>query len=74
MPYARFLFTAALLALALASAGCWGGGSTTSTYSETKTISTGQELMDLKKARDSGAITEAEYQRLRESIIKKAHD
>lgn len=61
-----------LAGLALLSAGCWGGGSTTTTHSEVKTISTGQELMDLKKARDSGAISESEYQRLRENIIKKS--
>jgi hypothetical protein len=61
----------ALCGLILTTAGCWGGGSTT--YSETKTVTTGQELMDLKRARDSGAISESEYQRVRENIIKKSN-
>lgn len=61
----------ALGGLTLVSAGCWGGGSTT--YSETKTVTTGQELMDLKKARDTGAISESEYLRVRENIIKKSN-
>jgi hypothetical protein len=29
--------------------------------------------MDLKRARDSGAISESEYQRVRENIIKKSN-
>jgi hypothetical protein len=73
MPKKHLLPCLALAGLMLACAGCWGGGSTTTSYSETKTVTTGQELMDLKKARDSGAISEAEYQRLRENIIKKSN-
>lgn len=69
---ARLLLAPALLVAALLAAGCGGGGATTSTHHETKTITIGQELMDLKKARESGAITEDEYQRLRESIIRKS--
>lgn len=67
----RLLPCLALAGLTMLCAGCWGGGSTTNTHSEVKTITTGQELMDLKKARDAGAISESEYQRLRENIIKK---
>jgi hypothetical protein len=43
--------------------GCLGlqlGGGTTKT--EGKRPTTGQELVDLKQAKDSGAITDAEYQ------------
>ena len=35
-----------------------------------KTTTTGQELQDLQKARESGAITEKEYEEAKEKILK----
>ena len=44
-----------------------GKGHTTSAAQPTR----GQELIDLKKARDKGAITEEEYQAQRKSIMER---
>lgn len=38
----------------------------------TRTISIGQELIDLKQARDSGAISEDEYYHLKRKVIEMA--
>jgi len=57
------LCTAALLA------GCGGGGSTTS--NDISTTTTGQQLMDLKKALDSGAMSQSEYEKQRKKVLDK---
>lgn len=44
-----------------------GGG--TKTTNETPKITVGQQLMDLQKAKDSGAISESEYQTQRNKIL-----
>ncbi len=44
-----------------------GGGSKSTTVQPT----VGQQLVDLKKARDTGAITEAEYQAQRAKLVGK---
>jgi Short C-terminal domain len=49
--------------------GCGGGGAESSTAIHNTTVSKGQALIDLKNARDSGAISEAEYQRERQKIL-----
>ena len=59
---------AALLAAALL-AGC--GSSQTVMVSGTSTISKGQELTDLQRALTEGAITQAEYDRLRGKILAR---
>ena len=56
----------ALLAM-LSIAGCGGADVRT----ETTTTTTGQELLDLKKAYDAGVITEREYERKREEILDR---
>jgi hypothetical protein len=60
---------AALAALSLLN-GCIvlsvGGGSKT----ETTKASTGQQLLDLQKARDSGAITPAEYEAQKAKLLE----
>ena len=43
---------------------------TSTTQTEIRSTTTGQELMDLQKAYESGAITEKEYQRQREKILE----
>lgn len=59
--------TLAALLLATALAGCGGADVKTTTT----TISIGQQLIDLKNARDSGAISEREYARARAALIDK---
>ncbi len=44
---------------------------TTTTQTDIRTTTTGQELMDLQKAYESGAITEKEYQEQRKKILKR---
>jgi hypothetical protein len=58
---------ASVLALSLALAGCGGGDSTI----KAETTTTGQQLMDLKKAYEAGAISEKEYERERKKILDK---
>jgi hypothetical protein len=50
-------------------AACGGGGATT--RNEVTTVSQGQELLDLKKAYDSGAISKEEYERVRARILDR---
>jgi len=54
--------------LLFGAAACGGGGA--DVRSEVTTTTTGQQLMDLKKALDSGAISQQEYDRLREKVIQ----
>jgi len=62
--------TAILTAIILVSGitGCAMGNKGTVHYTRTTTI--GQELIDLKEAKDKGAITEQEYNKVKEDIIK----
>ena len=48
---------------------CGGGGA--DVRSEVSTTTTGQQLMDLKKALDSGAMTQKEYDQERKKILEK---
>jgi Short C-terminal domain len=48
---------------------CGGGGA--DVRSEVSTTTTGQQLMDLKKALDSGAMTKDEYEKERKKILNK---
>jgi len=62
----------ALVACALAAllvSGCGGGGAKVETT--TTTVSIGQQLIDLKKARDTGAITQAQYDRAKQDLINR---
>ncbi|MEH6570252.1 MAG: hypothetical protein V7709_14325 [Halioglobus sp.] len=56
---------AAVIALALGLSAC-GGSTTTVKQTETQ----GQQLMDLKAAYDGGVITEKEYNKTKEQILK----
>jgi hypothetical protein len=58
-----------VLAMGLGLAGCGGGGA--KLQSEIHTTTTGQQLMDLKKALDEGAITQEEYDKERKKILNK---
>jgi hypothetical protein len=50
-------------------AACGGGGA--EVRSEVSTTTTGQQLMDLKKALDSGAMTQQEYEKERKKVLDK---
>jgi hypothetical protein len=56
-------------------AGCCGGGGTTvksSTPVNVSTIPVGQQLIELQKAYESGAISESEYKKLKQDAIDKS--
>ena len=65
MTEGRRMAAAATLAVALAAAGC----SEHEVLQPTVSVSVGQQLIDLKKARDSGALAERDYQRQKEQLI-----
>ena len=54
----------ALMTVAMLSA-C----SSTEVVAPTVSVSVGQQLIDLKKARDNGALSETDYQRHRKALI-----
>jgi hypothetical protein len=56
---------AATLAFAALAAGCGGN----EVIQPTVSVSVGQQLIDLKKARDSGALSEGDYKRQKERLI-----
>ena len=58
-----------LLIVALATVSACGVGRTKTTTNVTA-VSTGQQLTDLQTALDSGAISQAEYDKKRKDILK----
>ena len=60
------LFTLMLL-VTFSLTGCGGGGAKV----ETRTTTTGQELLDLDKAYKEGLLTEKEYDKKKKEIMKK---
>ncbi len=66
---ARGTLALALL-FALLLPACGGGGSS-KTSVETRTTTLGQELIDLQKAHQSGAISTQEYERQRAKLLEK---
>lgn len=56
-----------MVAMVLLATGCGGAD----VHTQTTTTTTGQELMDLKKAYDTGVISEQEYDRKREEILDR---
>jgi hypothetical protein len=50
-------------------AACGGGGA--DVRSEVTTTTTGQQLLDLKRALDSGAMSQSEYDRERHKVLNK---
>lgn len=59
---------AVVIALTLSLTAC-GGSSTKTTVTNQETQ--GKQLMDLKEAYDSGVITEKEYEKAKERILKQ---
>jgi hypothetical protein len=62
----RAFLSACLLAFAATLCACGGDEVVRPTVS----VSVGQQLIDLKKARDSGAITQREYESQKAQLIK----
>jgi hypothetical protein len=50
-------------------AACAGGGA--EVKSEVSTTTVGQQLLDLKRARDAGAMNQEEYEREREKVLER---
>jgi hypothetical protein len=63
----RSLILATALLAALGISACGGGGA--EVRSEIHTTTKGQQLLDLKKAYDSGAMTKEEYERERQRVL-----
>jgi hypothetical protein len=66
---------AAIIGLALVTslAGCCGGSKTVEkTPVQVQTKTTGEQLTDLQKAYESGAINEKQYNKMKQDIIDKA--
>lgn len=64
-----------VVALVGTLAGCCGGGKTTvesKTPVNVQTKTTGEQLMDLQKAYESGAIDEKQYNKMKNEIIEKS--
>jgi hypothetical protein len=68
----KTVLTIAAAAAMLALAGCGGGGADIRTT--TTTVSVGQQLIDLKKARDTGSISQSQYERLKQQLIDRVLD
>jgi len=67
MTLARTLAAAVLVAVAVELAACFGGGA--EVQQNLTSVSQGQQLTDLKRALDEGAITQDEYDRLQRKIL-----
>jgi hypothetical protein len=65
----RTLSIVGVMALISTLAGCSGGGARV--QSDVTTTTKGQQLIDLQKARDSGAIDQKEYETLRKKVLKE---
>jgi uncharacterized membrane protein len=62
-----------VLALVASFAGCCGGSKTVEqTPVNVQTKTTGEQLMDLQKAYESGAIDEKQYNKMKQEIIEKS--
>jgi hypothetical protein len=63
-----FVFSALCLSAMLSGCLSLGGGD--ETIQQTKTTTTGQELIDLKAAFDKGIITERQYEQQKEKLLR----
>jgi hypothetical protein len=64
----RALFIMGVIASIPMLSACGGGGA--KVESDITTTTKGQQLLDLKRALDAGAINEKEYERLRKRILE----
>jgi hypothetical protein len=65
----RTILFATVLLVSVAVAGCGGAD----VNQHVTSVSQGQQLEDLKKALDQGAINEDEYQKLQAKILKRGY-
>lgn len=65
----KFAFFSILLLAPLVLTACGGGGSRSETTVQNIAVTKGQQLLDLKKALDAGAISQSEYQRQRDKVL-----
>ena len=68
MTSVRVFAVSVLLACTLSA--CGGG---TKVVQPNVNVSIGQQLIDLKHAKDSGALSESEYQKQKQQLIKNFH-
>jgi len=66
----RFLLVGALTAC-VAVAGCGSSSKANVTVTGTTTVSTGQELIDLKRALDEGAISQRDYDKVHKILLDR---
>jgi hypothetical protein len=59
------------MVLATTVSGCAGGGAKTQTQTDIRTTTKGQELLDLQKAYEAGAISQKEYERQKKQILER---
>jgi len=61
-----------IMLLSATACGCLGGGNgKTKVETTTTTTTLGQELQDLQKAHDSGAIDDKQYEKAKKELLKK---
>ena len=65
------LLLAIAIAASLALAGCASSSKANVTVTGTTTVSKGQELTDLQKALEQGAISQRDYDKVRAIILKR---
>jgi hypothetical protein len=71
MRITRILALAILVGVGGGLGGCFGGGADVEQH--VSTVSQGQELADLKRALDEGAITQQEYDKLHQKILSRRY-
>jgi uncharacterized membrane protein len=65
--FRKSVIAASVIALTLSLSACGGGGATTKVDARG---TQGQQLLDLKEAYDKGVITEKEYNKTKDKILK----
>jgi hypothetical protein len=72
MTFTRTLCASISVSLALLSlGGCVSSSRSNVTVQESVKFSKGQELNDLMRAKQAGAVTDSEYESLRQTIMKR---
>lgn len=67
----QFALAASALTFLITTAGCVSSSSSRVTVQDSTKISKGQELNDLVRAKEAGALTESEYESVRKVIMNR---
>lgn len=67
----KWSVVAVALAACVVTTGCISRSRADVTVTGTTTVSKGQELTDLQRALDAGAISQADYEKVRAKILKR---